>query len=302
MTFVADDPTFRTTYGATVFVGDRYSGGLGSAETINLVRADGSNAATVSYGGAGWPVPTSGQSLELVTTAADNNDPANWVLSQGQGTPVTPRGGVQVAVPGSPTIGPATAGDTTAAVSWTAPADPGGAPISGYRIRVLDQDDNQVGEIRTAGAGQSSTTITDLENSNRYRFAVAAVNSAGPGAYSALSNPVTPNGAANLPGPPVIGLPTRGDVGNPLTAVAHWDFPANYRDFDIVGYRVTALTMSSADEDATVTARTTSRQLSRFVRQYSSRLQPGDYRFEVVAVTADGQSPPSARSAVVVPR
>ena len=33
MVFVADDPTFATTYGSTLFVGGRYTGGLSSAET-----------------------------------------------------------------------------------------------------------------------------------------------------------------------------------------------------------------------------------------------------------------------------
>jgi hypothetical protein len=88
MVFVADDPTFRTTYGDTIFVGDRFGGGLSSGETITLVRADGSTADQVTYGGAGWPTATGGPSLELINPLADNNDPANWgVSNQPLGTP-----------------------------------------------------------------------------------------------------------------------------------------------------------------------------------------------------------------------
>ena len=87
MTFVADDPTFRTTYSPRIFVGGRYSGGLSAGETLTLKRADGSTADVVTYGGAGWPVVTNGSSIELNDPLADNNDGANWRLSSGSGTP-----------------------------------------------------------------------------------------------------------------------------------------------------------------------------------------------------------------------
>ncbi|HSS68131.1 MAG TPA: lamin tail domain-containing protein, partial [Nocardioidaceae bacterium] len=75
MTFVSNDLTFKSTYGSTVFVGGRFTGDLAASETLTLLRADGSTADAVTYGGAGWPVPTAGQSLELTNPAADNNDP-----------------------------------------------------------------------------------------------------------------------------------------------------------------------------------------------------------------------------------
>ncbi len=53
MVFVSDDPTFRPTYGASLFVGGAYDGHLSSGETITLLRRDGSIADTVTYGGAG---------------------------------------------------------------------------------------------------------------------------------------------------------------------------------------------------------------------------------------------------------
>ncbi len=62
MTFVSNDPGFAAAYGTGVFVGDRYDGNLAATGTLTLTRADGSTADTVTYGGAGWPTPTSGQS------------------------------------------------------------------------------------------------------------------------------------------------------------------------------------------------------------------------------------------------
>ena len=102
MTFVSNDPAFRTAYSPTVFVGDRYTGALAPSATLTLTRPDTSVADQVTYGGAGWPTPTSGQSLELQDLAADNNDGANWALSAGSGTPGTTTGGPVVTVPGAP--------------------------------------------------------------------------------------------------------------------------------------------------------------------------------------------------------
>ena len=89
MTFVSNDPAFRAAHGRTVFVGDRYSGNLAASATLTLTRPDDTTADTVTYGGAGWPVPTSGQSLELADLTADNNNGANWGLSAGSGSPGT---------------------------------------------------------------------------------------------------------------------------------------------------------------------------------------------------------------------
>jgi hypothetical protein len=87
MVFAANDVTFRATYGSTLFLAGTYSGGLSSAETITLKRADASVDDVVTYGGAGWPVATGGPSLELIDPTSDNNVGSNWMLSSGQGTP-----------------------------------------------------------------------------------------------------------------------------------------------------------------------------------------------------------------------
>ena len=199
MTFASNDPGFRAAYSPTVFVGDRYTGDLAASEALTLTRPDSSVADTLTYGGAGWPVPTSGQSLELTDLAADNSVGTNWALSTGSGTPGTTAGGPVITAPGAPTIGTATAGNATATVRWTAPTDDGGSGISGYSIQVLDNTETQVGALRTAAAGATSLVVTGLTNGTAYHFQVAATNTAGTGAYSASSNTVTP-AATTVPG------------------------------------------------------------------------------------------------------
>ncbi len=284
-----------------MFVGDRFTGTLPATGTLTLGRPDGSTADQVTYGGAGWPVPTSGQSLELQDLAGDNDNGANWALSAGSGTPGS-TGGPVVTVPGAPTIGTASPGNATATVRWTAPGDNGGSTVTGYSVRVLNNAEQQVGALQPSAAGTTSLVVTGLTNGTAYHFQVAATNSAGIGAFSASSNTVTPTAGATVPGPPVIGAPTQGAVGGELTAIARWTPPTSTGGSAITGYVVTALRMSSAAADATVLSRTDSRVLGPGVRQREFTLVAGNYRFEVVAINAVGTGPASARSANVVPR
>jgi hypothetical protein len=303
MTFVSDDTAFRSAYSPTVFVGDRFSGDLAASESLVLTRADGSTADSVSYGGPGWPSPTSGQSLELADLGADNDDGGNWALSSGSGTPGSANGGTPAATaPSAPSIGTATGGNASATVTWTPPGSNGGSAVTGYSVRVVNSAGTQVGALRPADASATSLLVTGLTNGTAYRFQVAATNIVGTGPYSALSNAVTPGSTATVPGPPVIGTPSQGAVGGELTAIARWTPPASNGGSAITGYRVTALRMSSSAPDATVLSSTTSRVLGPLVRQRSFTLAAGNYRFEVVAINAIGTGPPSARSANVVPR
>ena len=302
MTFIANDPAFRSAYGSTVFVGDRYAGALAASGPLTLTRPDGSVADTITYGGAGWPTSTTGESLELTNPAADNDDGANWALSTGSGTPGSTVGGVVITAPGAPTVGTATAGNGSATLTWTAPASNGGSAITGYQVRVVNNAGTQVGALRPAGATDTSLTVTGLTNGTTYRLQVAATNSAGTGENSGLSNAVTPSSSATVPGPPVIGVPYQGAAGGALTATARWTPPASTGGSAITGYQVTALRMSSSAADATVLSRTTSRVLGPLVRQRQFTLSAGNYRFEVVAINGVGTSPPSARSANIVPR
>ncbi len=193
-------------------------------------------------------------------------------------------------------------GNASATVRWTAPADNGGSPVTGYSVRVLNAAEQQVGALRPAAAGATSLVVTGLTNGTPYHFQVAATNSAGTGAFSASSNTVTPSAGATVPGPPVIGAPSQGAVGGGLTAIARWTPPTTTGGSAITGYVVTALRMSSAAADATVLQRIDSRVLGPGVRQREFTLVAGNYRFEVVAINAVGTGPASARSANVVPR
>lgn len=95
-------------------------------------------------------------------------------------------------VPGAPTIGTATAGDTQATVTFTAPASNGGSTITGYTVT------SSPGSRTATGTG-SPLTVTGLTNGTSYTFTVTATNANGTGAASAASNSVTPAAATTGP-------------------------------------------------------------------------------------------------------
>jgi subtilisin family serine protease len=89
-------------------------------------------------------------------------------------------------VPGTPTNVTATAGDSQATVSWTAP-DANGSAITGFTVT-----SSPGGLTATAAGNATSTTVGGLTNGTAYTFTVTATNAAGTGPSSAPSNVVTP--------------------------------------------------------------------------------------------------------------
>lgn len=88
-------------------------------------------------------------------------------------------------VPGAPTNVSASAGNGQTTITFTAPSDNGGSPITGYVVT------SSPGNITATGTG-TTITVTGLTNGTTYTFTVKALNSVGNGADSTASNAVTP--------------------------------------------------------------------------------------------------------------
>ena len=93
--------------------------------------------------------------------------------------------GQTASVPGVPTNVSASAGDKRATVSFTPPANDGGAPITAYTATSSP-------EALTGTCSISPCTVTGLTNGSSYTFTVKAANEVGEGPASAASNSVTP--------------------------------------------------------------------------------------------------------------
>jgi hypothetical protein len=132
---------------------------------------------------------TDGSAYTFTVSAANGvgTGPASAPSNQ-----VTPTAPTVPAAPGSVT---ATAGNQSANVSWTAPAN-GGSPITRYTVTPylggIAQPSTQV-----AGSPPvTAATITGLTNGSSYTFTVSASNAVGAGPASAPSQAVTPTAAA----------------------------------------------------------------------------------------------------------
>jgi hypothetical protein len=67
-------------------------------------------------------------------------------------------------------------------VRWTAPANDGGAAVTGYEVQVVNAATGAtVGALRPAAADASQLTVTGLANGTAYRFRVRALNEVGAG-------------------------------------------------------------------------------------------------------------------------
>ncbi len=85
-------------------------------------------------------------------------------------------------------------------MTWTPPANQGGAPIISYTVTAI-ANNVVTGITATVGAGTNSATVIGLTNGVSYTFSVHADNAPGPG-HSSLestpSNPVIPSASPVL--------------------------------------------------------------------------------------------------------
>jgi hypothetical protein len=215
---------------------DAQAGGENFGESVSLSSDTGSEVvvgAPADAGGAGaaydfdgsecdWqadgtaPVPSvapsTGDALGTsVTVAAGASDALAGApgADSALGAVAAFRSGL-ITVPGAP-VGVGAVADTTSAdVTWSPPADDGGAPISGYTVTASPGG-------ATCSTVTDGCTVTGLTPGQSYTFAVTASNSAGPGPAAGTGTVSIPGGAPQpvasasptpAPGPaPGVGLP-----------------------------------------------------------------------------------------------
>lgn len=97
-------------------------------------------------------------------------------------------GNLLISVSDAPTIGTATAtGETTATVTFTAPVNNGGSPITQYTA--TSSPGGITGTLNQAGSG--TITVSGLTTGTSYTFTVTATNAVGASDPSAASNSIT---------------------------------------------------------------------------------------------------------------
>lgn len=158
---------------------------FGSTPTLS---ATASSTLTVAFSSSttGVCTITSGGALTFVTAGSctiDANQAGNSAFNAAP--QVSHTFNVTAIAPAAPTIGTATAGNTSASVTFTVPGNTGGAAITSYTVTSSPTG------LTGTGAG-SPITVNGLSNGVAYTFTVTATNSAGTGSASSASNSITP--------------------------------------------------------------------------------------------------------------
>jgi len=218
---------------------------------------------------------TNGTEYRFTVTATNDNLTS---LPSDPSGPVTP-----VGPPGAPTITSVNAGNATATVSWTAPANTGGSTITRYTVT---SSDLLLTSQTTNGA--TSLLFTGLTNGTEYTFRVTATNANNLTSLpSGASGPVTPVGP---PGKPSI---TSINAGN-ATATVSWTAPANTG-----GTAITKYTVTSTPDGKTAEWNTGGGPL---IATVSGLTNGTEYKFRVTATNANNfTSEPSELSDPVTP-
>lgn len=227
---------------------------------------------TVPAAGEGWVVRVTGVGHQTWTTSGYDS-----YGSLGRYTVSAPAcdGEAPAGTPRAPTGVAATATSATSAtVTWEAPPEPRGGPVTGY---VVDRS-GSAGTL-TLGADARSHTFTGLSPATSYDLSVRAVNAAGAGPV-ATTTVVTPEPPPVAPGVP------RGLTGEydraARTLWAYWAEPEDTGTQPISGYAITF----DGEDLGTVPAHARAAGIESV-----TGFAPGAYEIGVAAVSAAGSSP-----------
>nr|WP_230209349.1 DUF4082 domain-containing protein [Tetrasphaera sp. HKS02] len=224
---------------------------------------------------------TNGTAYTFTVSATNAIGTSPESAASNQVTPAT------VSAPGAPTAVTATAGNVSAVVSWTAPAD-GGSPITGYTITPYIGSSAQASTTISGSPPATSAAVTGLTNGTTYTFTVSATNAIGTGPSSAASPPVTP---ATVPSAPTGVAATAGNA----SATVSWTAPSSGGS-PITSYVVTPYIGGTAQAGTIISGSPPATAAT-----ISGLTNGTAYTFTVSATNAVGTGLPSAQSASVTP-
>jgi Fibronectin type III domain len=177
----------------------------------------------------GAVVASPGDTLQFAVTATN---------AVGTSAPTTVTTVLPDWTPLAPTGVSASPGDTTAAVSWTAPFSPPNAPaIASYLVT------DGSGDTCTATAPTTTCTVTGLTDGTAYSFTVAAISATGVTGAASAPVSVTP---VTVPGVPTGVSATATTISGTPGADVNYTAPASDGGSPITGYTVVVVDQTTS--------------------------------------------------------
>lgn len=179
-------------------------------------------------------------------------------------------------IPAAPIATSATVSNGQVVLSWTAPTNNGGQPLTGYKISASNVD------TITIDPDAVSYTVTGLTIGSAYTFSILATNSVGNSAIDTFAQ-VTVSSAPSAPAAPSATV-----SGSSITA--SWNTPAN-NGSTITGYSVYLVSSSGSDVGQPIAPSPATSTSATF-----TNVAAGTYTVQVLAIAGSLQSPRSANS------
>lgn len=172
-------------------------------------------------------------------------------------------------------------------LEWHPPQYCGGKPITGYYIEKRERGGEWI-KVNNYPTPNTSFTVQDLREGNRYEFRIVAVNEAGPGKPSKPSEPMTAQAQRTKPDAPE---PPKPDRITKDSITLSWRPPRNDGKSKIKGYLLQS--KAKNDKDWSDVNETPIKELVHTI----PKLKEGEeYVFRVIAVNDVGNSLPSKPS------
>lgn len=221
--------TAPTSFGGYPISGYKIEYRIGSGSYSVLVSNTGSTATTYSHTGL-----TTNQvylyRVYSITQFGTSENPSNEVVVQ-------PTPSSALTVPGSPTGVSATpVSPTQVNLSWSAPSNNGGSPITGYKIEAKSGSGTFSNLVSNTGTTTTTYSHTGLTTGTTYTYRISAINNIGTSATSGEASATpTSSSTSGVPSAPT-GLVATANSGTQVNL--SWATPSSTGGFPITGYKI----------------------------------------------------------------
>jgi len=201
-----------------------------------------------------------------------------------------PQSSSSLTAPGAPTGLSATAVSSTQInLSWTAPTNNGGSPITGYKIESKSGSGAYTTLVSNTGSASTAYSHTGLTTGTTYTYKVSAISSAGTGTASGEAFAIpSSSSTSSVPGAPTNLVATQ---ASSTQINLSWSAPSSTGGSAITGYKIEVKTGSGSFSNLESNTASTSTSYSH------TGLTSGTiYTYRVSAINAIGTGAPSSEA------